>query len=97
MTLEEALQALIDGKVLKRDWEPSPPTFWKMGNDTFYRKNGGGGWKENPTEASLTWILDGVGQQALSIHQPHTIIIDGKTIELSEESFNELKRKLNEN
>ena len=68
--------------------------YWYL-NDKLHREDGPACEYANGTKE---WYLNGkefTEKEFLQRTRKHTIIIDGKEIKISEESFNELKKSLN--
>ena len=81
MTFKEAMSEMIDGKICKESG-----LHYRFQNTTLEFKCAGN-WQKSYN--SMTTLL-GSNWQVVK----KSIIIDGKTIELSEESYQELKRSL---
>ena len=89
MTEKEVFQALLDGKTIEKIYTGMSPSLFKIINGKLmvsYCNN------DNFGNSSVVCIFT---SNKLRIYQEKkTIVIDGKTIEISEESYNELKRSL---
>ena len=89
MTEKEVFQALLDGKTIEKIYTSMSPSLFKIINGKLMVS----AWNnDNFGNSSVVAIFT---SNKLRIYQEKkTIVIDGKTIEISEESYNELKRSL---
>ena len=90
MTEKEVFQALLDGKTVEKVYGFVENTLYKMIDNKLHGQYYP---KSSFKIVRLKDIVD--SDKQLKIYQEKkTIVIDGKTIEISEESYNELKRSL---
>lgn len=92
---KEILQALMDGKVVRRSYGDHY-TRYKFYGGVLMHKHRESEWRKsaNGDFEWLQWLFSEIMQEKIEVEPAHEIKIDGKTIPLSEESFNALKRQL---
>lgn len=90
MKEREVFQALFDGKTIEKVYRSMSSSLFKIEDNILKLKCVSGGLFSKVSVSSIF-----IGDKTLKIYKEKKIIvIDGKEIEISEESYNELKRSL---